>query len=304
MNARSVRGGRLHCTGARGSLPPARREGPGAEDGHKPQRPPVQPHCRDGREIHTWEPTPELCLENSSLAQWGSDVTHSERPTGTLQGGNFCALSVEHHKILWHTVTGRSFRKMLEPSFCLRSVRDQTGWEGPATHPQTGSPPSPFWCLEASKCYWLTVNKAKTKSKHKKPVLPFRVSSAPPAFHPSQKHSHWPSLLLHQRRESCLSSSECFLKFQSLFSLSVSKLFAGPLPQPCKTSLLSSSHATPPFPVLHHGCPSHLPKISISSFRPVTSLLRSSQWFLNASRLKVQSSHWLSWSQTAESYTY
>lgn len=229
MNARSVGGGRLHCTGALGRLPPARQEGRRAEDGHKPQRPPVQPHCRDGREIHTWEPAPELCLENSSLAQWGSDVTHSERPTGTPQGGNCCALSTEHHKILWHTVTGRSFRKMLEPSFCLRSVRNQTDWEGPATHPQTGSPPPPFWGLEASKCYWLTVNKTKTKSKHKKPVLTFRVSSAPSAFHLSQKRSHWPSLLLHQRRESCLSSSEVLFKISATFFIICFQAF-------CRTS--------------------------------------------------------------------
>lgn len=72
--------------------------------------------------FHTWEPSLELGLENSFLAQSGSDATLRVAHWDSTER-RVWALSVEHHKILWQAVMGGSFRKTLEPSYCLRSVR-------------------------------------------------------------------------------------------------------------------------------------------------------------------------------------
>lgn len=90
-------------------------------------------------------------------------MLHSERGAHwDSTGRRFWALSSEHHKTVWQAIIGRSFRNTLEPSFYLRSVRDQTGGEGPATPPPPAwDVPLTFQGLEAPECYGLTMNLSK-----------------------------------------------------------------------------------------------------------------------------------------------
>lgn len=101
-------------------------------DGHKPQRSLRPARCRDEREIPyvgglPWVifwPGQEVTLYSLRVAHWNS----SRR---------VWALSMACPNILWQAITGRSFRKTLEPSFAwglseIKQVETTTpNWAAP-----------------------------------------------------------------------------------------------------------------------------------------------------------------------------